>query len=297
MNHPRTRVEEPKRYCVEKESRELPTFSLMVLDRRAAGRRPVYDIAVDELNAFVAGGVCGAQLHRQLRSAADEIAAALQKTDVVACSVLSGNRNFEGRIHPQVKMNFLASPPLVVAYALAGNMKIDLTKDPLGTDKDGKPVYLKDIWPSSKEIHDLIAKHVTSAMFKTSYASVFDGDANWKAMASPKGENFTWTDDSTYVKHPPYFEGMTLNDRHAAEHQGRARARDARRLGDDGPHLAGRQHRGRQPGRQIPREPRRQKKDFNSYGARRGNHEVMVRGTFANIRLQEHARAGHRGRL
>ena len=122
----------------------------------------------------------------------DEIAAALQKSDVVACAVLSGNRNFEGRIHPQVKMNFLASPPLVVAYAIAGNMKLDLYKDPLGIGKDGKPVFLRDVWPSTKEIHELIAKHVTSTQFKASYASVFEGDANWKAVATPKGENFTW---------------------------------------------------------------------------------------------------------
>jgi aconitate hydratase len=140
----------------------------------------------------------------------NEVADALAKSDVVACSVLSGNRNFEGRIHPQVKMNFLASPPLVVAYALAGNMKVDIYKEPLGIGTDGKPVYLKDIWPSTKEIHELIAKNVSSKMFKTSYASVFEGDANWKGIATPKGENFTWSDDSTYVKHPPYFEGMTL---------------------------------------------------------------------------------------
>ena len=139
----------------------------------------------------------------------DEIAAALQKSDVVACSVLSGNRNFEGRIHPQVKMNFLASPPLVVAYAIAGNMKLDLYKDPLGMGSDGKPVYLRDVWPSTKEIHDLISKHVTSTQFKSSYASVFEGDANWTAVATPEGENFTWDDSSTYVKNPPYFEGMS----------------------------------------------------------------------------------------
>src|SRR6185295_15798740 len=140
----------------------------------------------------------------------DEIAAALQKSDVVACAVLSGNRNFEGRIHPQVKMNFLASPPLVVAYAIAGNMKLDITKEFLGLGKDGKPVYLKDIWPSSKEIHDLIAKHVTSSQFRKSYSSVFEGDTNWKSVATPTGEIFTWDDKSTYVKHPPYFEGMSL---------------------------------------------------------------------------------------
>jgi len=216
----------------------------------------------------------------------DEIAAAIQKTDVVACAVLSGNRNFEGRIHPQVKMNFLASPPLVVAYALAGNMKVDVTKDSLGTGKDGKPVYLKDIWPSSKEIHDLIAKHVTSKMFKSSYGSVFDGDSNWKGIKSPEGETFTWDDDSTYVKNPPYFEGMTLKTSTPTDIKG---ARVLASLGDSvtTDHIS--------PAGNIAADSPAgkylvslgvQKKDFNSYGARRGNHEVMVRGTFANIRLK-----------
>jgi aconitate hydratase len=216
----------------------------------------------------------------------DEIAAALQKSDVVACSVLSGNRNFEGRIHPQVKMNFLASPPLVVAYAIAGNMKLDLTKDALGLGKDGKPVYLKDIWPTSKEIHDLIAKHVTSAQFKKSYASVFDGDANWKSVATPKGENFTWSDDSTYVKHPPYFEGMTLKTGTPQNVKG---ARVLAMLGDsvttDHISPAGNIASG-SPAAKYLESLGVTKKDFNSYGARRGNHEVMVRGTFANIRLK-----------
>ena len=216
----------------------------------------------------------------------DEIAAALSKSDVVACSVLSGNRNFEGRIHPQVKMNFLASPPLVVAYAIAGNMKLDLTKDALGTGKDGKPVYLKDIWPTSKEIHDLIAKHVTSAQFKKSYASVFDGDANWKSVATPKGENFTWSDSSTYVKHPPYFEGMTLTTGTPQNVKG---ARVLAMLGDsvttDHISPAGNIASG-SPAAKYLESLGVTKKDFNSYGARRGNHEVMVRGTFANIRLK-----------
>ncbi len=216
----------------------------------------------------------------------DEIAAALAKSDVVACSVLSGNRNFEGRIHPQVKMNFLASPPLVVAYAIAGNMKLDLTKDPLGTGKDGKPVYLKDIWPSSKEIHDLIAKHVTSAQFRKSYASVFEGDANWKAVATPSGENFTWSNDSTYVKHPPYFEGMTLKTGTPQNVKG---ARVLAMLGDsvttDHISPAGNIASG-SPAAKYLESLGVTKKDFNSYGARRGNHEVMVRGTFANIRLK-----------
>jgi aconitate hydratase len=216
----------------------------------------------------------------------DEISAALQKSDVIACSVLSGNRNFEGRIHPQVKMNFLASPPLVVAYAIAGNMKLDLYKDPLGIGKDGKPVYLRDVWPSTKEIHDLIAKHVTSTQFKSSYASVFEGDANWKAVATPEGEIFTWDDKSTYVKHPPYFEGMSAKP---GTPQNIKNARVLAMLGDsvttDHISPAGNIAAGG-PAAKYLESLGVQRKDFNSYGARRGNHEVMVRGTFANIRLK-----------
>jgi len=216
----------------------------------------------------------------------DEIAAALQKSDVVACSVLSGNRNFEGRIHPQVKMNFLASPPLVVAYAIAGNMKLDLYKDPLGTGNDGKPVFLRDIWPSTKEIHELIAKHVTSTQFKASYASVFEGDANWKSVATPKGENFTWSDASTYVKHPPYFEGMTMATGTPQNIKG---ARVLAMLGDSvtTDHISPAGNiAATSPAAKYLESLGVTKKDFNSYGARRGNHEVMVRGTFANIRLK-----------
>jgi aconitate hydratase A / 2-methylisocitrate dehydratase len=216
----------------------------------------------------------------------DEIAAALQKSDVVACSVLSGNRNFEGRIHPQVKMNFLASPPLVVAYAIAGNMKLDLTKDPLGTGKDGKPVYLRDIWPTSKEIHDLISKHVTSTQFKKSYASVFEGDANWKSVATPEGETFTWDDKSTYVKNPPYFEGMSATPGTPQNIKG---ARVLAMLGDSvtTDHISPAGNiAANSPAAKYLESLGVQRKDFNSYGSRRGNHEVMVRGTFANIRLK-----------
>ncbi len=216
----------------------------------------------------------------------DEIAAALSKSDVVACSVLSGNRNFEGRIHPQVKMNFLASPPLVVAYAIAGNMKLDLYKEPLGVGKDGKPVYLRDVWPSTKEIHDLIGKHVTSTQFKSSYASVFEGDTNWRAVATPEGENFTWDDKSTYVKHPPYFEGMSLKPGTPQNVKG---ARVLAMLGDsvttDHISPAGNIS-ATSPAAKYLESLGVARKDFNSYGARRGNHEVMVRGTFANIRLK-----------
>jgi aconitate hydratase len=180
----------------------------------------------------------------------------------------------------------LASPPLVVAYAIAGNMKLDLTKDPLGQGKDGKPVYLKDVWPSTKEIHDLIAKHVTSAQFKSSYASVFQGDKNWQSVATPKGENFTWSDDSTYVKHPPYFEGMTLTTGTPQNIKG---ARVLAMLGDSvtTDHISPAGNiASNSPAAKYLESLGVTKKDFNSYGARRGNHEVMVRGTFANIRLK-----------
>jgi aconitate hydratase len=182
-----------------------------------------------------------------------------------------------------------------VAYALAGNMKTDLYKEPLGTDKQGKPVFLKDIWPTTKEIHELIGKHVTSSMFKSSYESVFTGDANWQSVATPSGENFTWSDDSTYVKHPPYFEGMTLATSKPQNIRG---AYVLASLGDSvtTDHIS--------PAGNIAADSPAgkylvslgvQKKDFNSYGARRGNHEVMVRGTFANIRLRNKLVPGTEG--
>jgi len=224
-----------------------------------------------------------------------EIGDALAKSDVVACAVLSGNRNFEGRIHAQVKMNFLASPPLVVAYALAGNMKIDLLNEPLGMDRKGQPVFLKDIWPSSKEIQDLIAKHVTSSLFKSSYQSVFDGDANWQAIATPAGQTYTWSNDSTYVKNPPYFDGMTLKTGTPSDIRG---ARVLASLGDlvttDHISPAGNIAADSPAGRYLV-SLGVQKKDFNAYGARRGNHEVMMRGTFANIRLKNKLVPGTEG--
>ncbi|HNP35577.1 MAG TPA: aconitate hydratase AcnA [Woeseiaceae bacterium] len=224
-----------------------------------------------------------------------DIADAVQRADTVGTSVLSGNRNFEGRIHPLVRMNFLASPPLVVAYALAGNMDVNLVKDALGEDKDGKPVYLKDIWPDPKEIQDVVAKNINSGMFASSYGSVFEGDANWKGIDSPEGEIYTWDDTSTYVKNPPYFEGMTLKPAPIAEISG---ARVLALLGNsvttdhispagsiakDGPAARYLEEQGVKPA------------DFNSYGSRRGNHEVMMRGTFANIRLRNLLAPGTEG--
>jgi aconitate hydratase len=223
------------------------------------------------------------------------VADAIASADIVACSVLSGNRNFEGRIHPLVRMNFLASPPLVVAYALAGNMKVDLYKDPLGEDQNGEPVYLKDLWPTSVEIHELIAANVTSEMFTESYASVFDGDSNWNSLAVPTGETFAFDDASTYIKNPPYFDGMTLDTQAPSDIEG---ARVLALLGDmvttDHISPAG-SIAVDSPAGDYLRGHGIEQKDFNSYGSRRGNHEVMVRGTFANIRLRNQLAPGTEG--
>ncbi len=224
-----------------------------------------------------------------------EIAAAVQNGDIVGTSVLSGNRNFEGRIHALVQMNFLASPPLVVAYALAGNMDVDLFNDPLGEDKDGKPVFMKDIWPSQKEVQDTIAKNIDSSMFKNSYDSVFEGDANWKGIDSPTGEIYTWDAASTYVKNPPYFEGMGKSPDAVSNIEG---ARALALLGDsvttDHISPAG-GIAADSPAAEYLKAQGVKPSDFNSYGSRRGNHEVMMRGTFANIRLRNQLAPGTEG--
>jgi aconitate hydratase len=215
-----------------------------------------------------------------------EISDAVKVGDVIACSVLSGNRNFEGRVHPEVKQNFLASPPLVVAYALAGSLEIDLTTEPLATGSDGKPVFLKDIWPSPGEIQTAMAASISSAMFKKSYASAFQGDANWNAVKTTTGKIYSWDDKSTYVKNPPYFVGMGMKPAAVADIRG---ARALAVLGDsvttDHISPAGNIAKSSAAAKYLMAEGV-QPADFNQYGARRGNHEVMMRGTFANIRLR-----------
>jgi aconitate hydratase len=215
-----------------------------------------------------------------------EISEAVRVGDVVACAVLSGNRNFEGRVHPEIKMNFLASPPLVVAYALAGSLDVDITTEPLGTGKDGKPVYLKDVWPSTKDVAAAVGSSVDSAMFKKGYANVFLGDANWAAIKTPAGKIYSWDGKSTYVKNPPYFEGMTMTPAPMVDIKG---ARALAVLGDsvttDHISPAGNISKS-SPAAKYLMAQGVQAVDFNSYGARRGNHEVMMRGTFANIRLR-----------
>ncbi|MEA2390368.1 MAG: aconitate hydratase, partial [Solirubrobacteraceae bacterium] len=225
----------------------------------------------------------------------DEISDAVGAEDLAVCSVLSGNRNFEGRINPDVRMNYLASPPLVVAYALAGTMDIDLYDEPLGQDADGRDVFLKDVWPSSEEVGRTIEDAVRSEMFRSSYDEVFEGDERWNGLEVPEGDRFEWDESSTYVRNPPYFEEMSKEPEPIEDIEG---ARVLAVLGDsvttdhispagaikkDGPAGAYLQEHGVKP------------KDFNSYGSRRGNHEVMMRGTFANIRLRNLLAPGTEG--
>ncbi|MFD7508235.1 aconitate hydratase AcnA [Streptomyces sp. NPDC059853] len=225
----------------------------------------------------------------------EEISQAINDNDLAVVSVLSGNRNFEGRINPDVKMNYLASPPLVVAYALAGSMKIDITTEPLGTDSEGKPVYLADIWPSEKEIEDVVASAIGQEMFGQSYADVFAGDAQWNSLPIPTGSTFEWDPESTYVRKPPYFEGLTMDPAPVADISG---ARVLAKLGDsvttDHISPAG-AIKADTPAGQYLTEHGVSRRDFNSYGSRRGNHEVMIRGTFANIRLRNQIAPGTEG--
>ncbi len=216
----------------------------------------------------------------------DALAAAVTEHDLAVCAVLSGNRNFEGRIHPQVRASYLASPPLVVAYALAGTLDIDLDTEPLGTGADGEPVFLADVWPSPEEVRDTIAASIDSGLYEKEYARVWDGDERWQGLPVPTGALFRWDPDSTYVREPPYFEAMTAEPAPLTDIAG---ARVLAMLGDsvttDHISPAGSIPAATPAGRYLLDHDVEQRQ-FNSYGARRGNHEVMIRGTFANIRLR-----------
>ena len=217
---------------------------------------------------------------------ADEVSAAVNANDLAVVSVLSGNRNFEGRINPDIKMNYLASPPLVIAYALAGTMEFDFEHEPLGRDEAGQPVFLRDIWPSADEVQSTIDSAINRAMFTTDYADVFAGDDQWRALPTPEGSTFDWDGGSTYVRKPPYFDGMTMTPDPVTDIAG---ARVLAKLGDsvttDHISPAGAIKADSPAGRYLA-EHGVERRDFNSYGSRRGNHEVMIRGTFANIRLR-----------
>ncbi|MCC0575284.1 aconitate hydratase AcnA [Streptomyces californicus] len=225
----------------------------------------------------------------------EEVSKAVNDNDLAVTSVLSGNRNFEGRINPDVKMNYLASPPLVVAYAIAGSMKVDITKDALGVDQDGKPVHLSDIWPTEAEVNDVVANAIGEDMFNKSYQDVFAGDAQWQALPIPTGNTFEWDAESTYVRKPPYFEGMAMDPAPVEDITG---ARVLAKLGDsvttDHISPAGAIKADTPAGKYLT-EHGIERRDFNSYGSRRGNHEVMIRGTFANIRLRNQIAPGTEG--
>jgi aconitate hydratase len=224
-----------------------------------------------------------------------EVSQAVNEGDLAVVSVLSGNRNFEGRINPDVKMNYLASPPLVVAYALAGSMDVDLFNDPLGQDQDGNDVFMRDIWPSAQEVEEVVAAAINSDMFDESYQDVFAGDEMWRSLPTPEGDTFAWDEDSTYVRRPPYFDGMPDEPAPVADIEG---ARVLLKLGDsvttDHISPAGAIKKDSPAGRYLA-ERGVGHRDFNSYGSRRGNHEVMIRGTFANIRLRNQLAPGTEG--
>ena len=225
----------------------------------------------------------------------ENVAKAIETGNIVAAAVLSGNRNFEGRVNPLTKANYLASPPLVVAYALAGTVDIDMVHEPLGKDTKGKPVFLKDIWPTTSEVNDLVASSVTAKLFRTRYANVFKGNKNWNSIKLVKSDQFRWDKESTYIQHPPYFEGMALEPGSIKEIKG---ARVLVSVGDsittDHISPAGNIS-AKSPAGKYLMELGVQAADFNSYGARRGNDRVMVRGTFANVRLRNMVAPGTEG--
>jgi aconitate hydratase len=227
----------------------------------------------------------------------DEISLAIDQGQLVAVSTLSGNRNFEGRVHPEVRANYLASPPLCVAYAIAGRIDLDLKTSPLGTDKDGRPVFLKDIWPTSQEVKDAVQNHVRSEMFRSRYADVYAGDRRWQTLQVATGDTYKWDRGSTYIQHPPYFEGMGLEPGEVRDITG---ARVLAVFGDsittDHISPAGNIKADSPAGKYLQAQGVTPK-DFNSYGARRGNHEVMMRGTFANTRIKNKMMAGVEGGL
>ncbi len=250
--------------------------------------------ALEKLNFYIVGYGCTTCIGNS-GPLPPAISKAIDEKDLFVVSVLSGNRNFEGRVHAEVRANYLASPPLVVAYAIAGRADVDLTKEPIGTGKDGKPVMLKDIWPTQREVAEAVEKYVRPDMFKNVYSDVYAGDAQWQSLAVPEGDLFAWEKTSTYVKHPPYFEGMGAQPAAVEEIKN---ARVLALLGDsittDHISPAGSIKADSPAGKYLLAHGVA-KEDFNSYGSRRGNHEVMVRGTFANVRLRNQLAPGTEG--
>ncbi|MDO8518896.1 MAG: aconitate hydratase AcnA [Deltaproteobacteria bacterium] len=284
----------PRRYCAKKNSTTLPVFTLGLLERRPAGLREVFDLTVSDLHAFVAGTVAVHNCIGNSGPLPEEVSVEVKKNNLTVAAVLSGNRNFEGRINPQVRANYLASPPLVVAYALHGHMDWDPYSEPIGRGKSGD-VFLKDIWPTQKEIAATVTASVKPEMFRKEYAQVFEGDEVWKTLPIPQGDHFNWTGHSTYIQKPPFFDGMKATPEKIQDFSG---TRVLVMLGDsvttDHISPAGSIGQDSPAGKYLIAEGV-DPKDFNSYGARRGNHEVMVRGTFANVRLKNELVPGIEG--
>ncbi len=293
--HSQADAETAKRYCVEKEALTLPTLALQVVERRPAGKRAVFDLAVNDLHAFVAGTVAVHNCIGNSGPLSEPIAKVVQDNDLVVAAVLSGNRNFEGRIHPQVRASFLASPPLVVAYALAGTVDIDLTHEPLGTDINGEAVYLRDIWPTQKEVQDVVEQAITPEIFTRSYGQIFEGDEHWQKLPNSEGQLFQWEASSTYIQEPPFFQNMTQEPAPVKDiHGARALAVLDDSITTDHISPAG-SFGTTSPAGQYLIEHGVERRDFNTYGARRGNHELMMRGTFGNIRLRNRMVSGKEG--
>ncbi len=286
-----------KWYAIEKDSLGLPTMALQVVDRRYAGIRPVYDLSVPGPRAFIAGTVAVHNCIGNSGPLPEAVAKGIDGADLVAAAVLSGNRNFEGRVNPDTRANYLASPPLVVAYALAGTVDIDLEREPLGTGKDGKPVYLRDLWPTQKEIASTIAAALKPEQFGEEYANVFDGNLKWNAIPVAGGERYEWSDASTYINEPPFFQGLTPEPQPVRDvHGARVLVMVADSVTTDHISPAG-DIAEASPAGQWLKGRGLQKRDFNSYGSRRGNDLVMVRGTFANIRLKNQLVPGSEGNV
>jgi aconitase A len=275
-----------RRYCAEKESLALPTLALRVLDRREAGRRAVFDLAVNDLHAFVAGGVA---VHNCIGNSGPldpRIESVITEHDLVTASVLSGNRNFEARVHQNVRANFLMSPPLVVAFALAGTVNIDMSSEPIGRDGDGKEVYLRDIWPSVEEVGEALKSATDPETYRRLYTDFAGENPLWNEIPSVTGLVYEWDTQSTYIQEPPYFEKFSMEAGQFCDIKG---ARPLAIFGDsvttDHISPAGAIKPTSPAGRYL-RLRGVEAQDFNSYGARRGNHQVMVRGTFANVRIK-----------
>jgi aconitase A len=275
----------------------FPTIDSKVVDRRPAGKREVYDLSVADTHAFVANGIAVHNCIGNSGPLPEEVAKAVDNGKLVAAAVLSGNRNFEGRVNPLTRANYLASPPLVVAYALAGRVDVDFDREPLGEGADGKPVFLRDIWPSQDEIAKTISASLQPAMFAKSYGNVFDGNPRWNEIPVAGGERYVWSKDSTYIHEPPFFLGLTPEPGPVSDITG---ARCLVMLGDsvttDHISPAGDIALASPAGRWL-QERGIEKRDFNSYGSRRGHDQVMMRGTFANIRLKNLLVPGSEGNV